>query len=98
MLVIDPTDRHQRVFAAVVRALDWLARFRIAEGPPGPRRSVEDRDGAVLTGRHAVCLAVSRLPVTAWFALPALLLPGVRRARRSNAAVAGAGTPTDGSW
>jgi hypothetical protein len=26
--------------------------------------------------------ALSRLPLTAWFALPALLLPAVRRARR----------------
>jgi hypothetical protein len=28
-------------------------------------------------------LTLSRLPLTAWFALPALLLPGVRRARRA---------------
>jgi hypothetical protein len=30
-------------------------------------------------------LTFSRLPLTAWFALPALLLPGVRRARRAEA-------------
>ena len=30
----------------------------------------------------AAVFALSRLPLTAWFALPALLLPAVRRARR----------------
>jgi hypothetical protein len=29
-------------------------------------------------------LALSRLPLTAWFALPALLVPAVRRARRAD--------------
>jgi hypothetical protein len=30
---------------------------------------------------------LSRLPLTAWFALPALLLPAVRRARRTGIAL-----------
>ena len=39
------------------------------------RSRVEDRDGAVSAGRPAVLLTLSRLPMTAWFVLPALLLP-----------------------
>jgi hypothetical protein len=65
----------------VVRALDWLARFRVEPAPPGAPLEVVDRDGSTLRGGPAVALALSRLPVTAWFALPALLLPAVRRAR-----------------
>jgi hypothetical protein len=37
----------------------------------------------VSTGGPAVARLLSRLPLTAWFALPTLLLPAVRRARRS---------------
>jgi uncharacterized membrane protein YphA (DoxX/SURF4 family) len=76
-------DRVLRIDArrlAVVRALDWLARFRVEPGAPGSRLEVVDRDGTVLRGGPAVALVLSRLPLTAWFALPALLLPGVRRA------------------
>ena len=40
-----------------------------------------DRDGTTLRGGPAAAFAFSRLPLTAWFALPALLLPRVRRAR-----------------
>jgi hypothetical protein len=72
-------DERRRRWGAVVRALDWLARFRVE---PGPRFEVVDRDGVVLRGAPAVVLALSRLPLTAWFALPALLLPAVRHARR----------------
>jgi hypothetical protein len=43
---------------------------------------VVDRDGSAVRGRPAAALAFSRLPLTAWFTLPALLLPAVRRARR----------------
>jgi hypothetical protein len=42
---------------------------------------VVDRNGTVIRGTPAVALALSRLPLTAWFALPALLLPAVRRRR-----------------
>jgi hypothetical protein len=79
--------------ARVVRALDWLARFRLEAAGAGAEEAVArrvdpvpgieviDRDGAVLRGRPAALFVLSRLPLTAWFALPALLLPAVRRAR-----------------
>ena len=79
---VDPTASRNRRWAAVVRGLDWLARFRVEPGPPGSPLEVVDRDGTTLHGAPAVALSLSRLPLTAWFALPALLLPGVRRARR----------------
>jgi vitamin K-dependent gamma-carboxylase len=75
VLRIDPSARLGRL----VRALDWLARFRVE---PGSRLQVTDRDGSTLSGAPAVALVLSRLPLTAWFALPALLLPAARRARR----------------
>jgi uncharacterized membrane protein YphA (DoxX/SURF4 family) len=78
---IDPTnDRHRR-WAAIVRALDWLARFRVEPAPAGSPLEVVDRDGTILRGGAALALAFSRLPLTAWFALPTVLLPAVRRAR-----------------
>jgi uncharacterized membrane protein YphA (DoxX/SURF4 family) len=85
VLRIDPTDEHQRRWSAVVRGLDWLARFRVEPAAPGSRLEVVDRDGTALHGSPALALALSRLPLTAWFALPALLLPAVRRARRGRA-------------
>jgi HTTM domain len=78
---IDPTAPRQRRLRAVVRGLDWLARFRVEPAPPGSPLEVVDRNGITVGGAPAVALALSRLPLTAWFALPALLLPGVRRAR-----------------
>jgi hypothetical protein len=72
----------RRRWSRVVRALDWLARFRVEPRPPGSRLEVVDRDGATLSGGPAVVLTLSRLPLTAWFTLPLLLLPSVRRARR----------------
>jgi hypothetical protein len=71
VLRFDPADDRQRRFAALVRRLDWLARFRVE---PGARLEVVDRDGAVLDGGAAIALALSRLPLTAWFALPTQLL------------------------
>ena len=76
-----------------VRRLDWLARFRIE---PGPQLEVVDRDATVLRGTPAAALVLSRLPLTAWFALPALLLPSVRRARRDAAAQDGKALATTG--
>jgi hypothetical protein len=76
------TGRHRRLGAAV-RGLDWLARFRVEVAPPGSRLQVVDRDGTTILGAPAAVFALSRLPLTAWFALPALLLPAVRRARRA---------------
>ena len=82
VLRIDPTAAGQRRLAAVVRGLDWLGRFRVEQALPGSRFEIVDRDGTSMCGAPAVAFALSRLPLTAWFALPALLLPTVRRARR----------------
>jgi uncharacterized membrane protein YphA (DoxX/SURF4 family) len=79
---IDPSAARQRRLGAVVRGLDWLARFRVEPAPPGSPLEVVDRDGSTVRGAPAVALALSRLPLTAWFALPTLLLPAVRSARR----------------
>jgi hypothetical protein len=81
VLRIDTTAPRQRRLGALVRALDWLARFRIEAAPAGAPVELVDRDGTALRGGPAVAFALSRLPLTAWFALPALLLPAVRRAR-----------------
>jgi hypothetical protein len=83
VLRLDPTSGRHRRLARIVGALDWLARFRVKPAPPGARLEVVDRDGTVLRGAPAVAFTFSRLPLTAWFALPALLLPSVRRARRA---------------
>jgi Vitamin K-dependent gamma-carboxylase len=81
VLRVDLSDPRRRRWAAVVRSLDWLARFRVEEAPPGSPPEVVDRDGTRLRGGPAVAFTLSRLPLTAWFALPTLLLPAVRRAR-----------------
>jgi vitamin K-dependent gamma-carboxylase len=82
VLRIDPAVAAHRRLRAAVRGLDWLARFRVEPAPRGSPLEVVDRDGTTIHGAPAVALALSRLPLTAWFALPALLLPAVRRARR----------------
>jgi uncharacterized membrane protein YphA (DoxX/SURF4 family) len=79
---IDPSAVRQRRLGVVVRGLDWLARFRVEPAPPGSPLEVVDRNGSSVRGAPALALALSRLPLTAWFALPTLLLPAVRRARR----------------
>jgi hypothetical protein len=71
VLRVDPSDTRQRRLAAVVRALDWLARFRIE---PGARLEVVDRDGSTRRGGAAAAFALSRLPLTAWFVLPVTLV------------------------
>jgi uncharacterized membrane protein YphA (DoxX/SURF4 family) len=81
VLRIDPSAGRHRRLAAAVRALDWLARFRVEPAPPGSPLELVDRDGTTIRGGPAVAFALSRLPLTAWFALPTLLLPAVRRAR-----------------
>ena len=81
VLRIDLSDARRRRWAALVRSLDWLARFRIEQAPPGSPPEVVDRDGTRLRGGPAIAFTLSRLPLTAWFALPTLLLPAVRRAR-----------------
>jgi hypothetical protein len=82
VLRVDVTDPGQRRLANAVRALDWLARFRIESGAA---LEVVDRDGTAIRGRAAIAFTLSRLPLTAWFALPSLLLPTVRNARRPEA-------------
>jgi vitamin K-dependent gamma-carboxylase len=79
VLRIDPGRRR---WATLVCGLDWLARFRVEPAPPGSPLEVVDRDGTTIRGAPAVAFVMSRLPLTAWFALPTLLLPAVRRARR----------------
>ena len=59
---------HHPTLAALVLRLDWLHRFRVERGA---ELEVVDRDGTVLRGRTAAALLFSRLPLTAWFALPA---------------------------
>jgi hypothetical protein len=53
-------------FARLVRALDWLARFRVEEG----ELRVVDRDGRQLRGGAAVRFVLSRLPLTFFFVAP----------------------------
>ena len=74
VLVVDRSSGNQRVLVGMVQSLDWLARFRVEDGPPGSAPRVVDRDGTTRDGAAAVRFALSRLPVTAWFALPSLLL------------------------
>ncbi len=83
VLRLDPASARHRRLGTAVGALDWLARFRLEPGRPGSPVELTDRDGTTLRGAPAALFALSRLPLTAWFALPALLLPSVRRARRA---------------
>jgi uncharacterized membrane protein YphA (DoxX/SURF4 family) len=95
VLRLDPTGVRQRSLGRVVGGLDWLARFRVEWAPAGARLEVVDRDGTVLRGAPAAVLTMSRLPLTAWFALPALLLPAVRRARRAGDGAGAVPAPAD---
>jgi hypothetical protein len=81
-LVVDPADRRQAALARTVRAFDWLARFRVEDGPPGAPVTIVDRDGHVEQGAAAVALVASRLPLTAWFALPLRAMARLVRRRR----------------
>ena len=75
VLTIDMERAAGRRFVTIVHRLDWLARFRIEPGPPGSPARVTDRDGSVREGGRALVFAYSRLPITAFFALPLLALP-----------------------
>jgi Vitamin K-dependent gamma-carboxylase len=83
VVAVDPANPRHRRLAQVIGPLDWLARFRVVDGPRGAPVSLTDRDGAVATGAPAIARVFSRLPLTAWFALPTLALPAARPARRS---------------
>jgi Vitamin K-dependent gamma-carboxylase len=90
VLVVDPRRPGHRLLAALVRRLDWLARFRVEDGPDGDPVTVVDRGGRVLTGAAAAARALSRLPLTAWPALPATALLPTHRPVRCSAT-----TPTE---
>jgi Vitamin K-dependent gamma-carboxylase len=81
VLRLDLAVPGQRRLATAVRWLDWLARFRVEAGAPGSAPELVDRNGTCVSGAHAVAFTFSRLPLTAWFALPTLLLWRLRRAR-----------------
>jgi len=81
-LVVDAADRRQAALAGTVRAFDWLARFRVEDGPPGAPVTIVDRGGHVEQGAAAVALVASRLPLTAWFALPVRAVTRLVRRRR----------------
>jgi Vitamin K-dependent gamma-carboxylase len=95
VVTIDPANPRHRRLVRVIGPLDWLARFRVVDGPPGGPVSLTDRDGGVATGPAAVSRVLSRLPLTAWFALPTLALPATRPARRSPTS-GQSGPPRDG--
>ena len=80
VLIVDFSVGRHRTLVTATRWLDWLARFRIVAGPPGCPISVVHRDGSVRDGPAAVRFVLSRLPLTAWFALPTLLLPAPKQA------------------
>src|SRR5262245_27593934 len=79
VVVFDPAVAGHRRLALAVGALDWLARFRSVESSRGSPLTLTDRDGTTSTGRAAAVRVLSRLPLTAWFALPAVLVPVRRR-------------------
>jgi hypothetical protein len=81
VVVVDPGSSRQRSLARAVRALDWLARFDVREAPGGGALRVVDRDGSTFVGGRAAILILSRLPPTAWLALPLRL--SFRRRRTS---------------
>lgn len=81
-VVLDLGSARLRRLAAWLGRLDWLARFRLVPGEPGAAPHVVDRDGTVLTGAPAAVLVLSRLPVTAWLALPLRLAVRPRPGRR----------------
>ena len=83
LVVIDPGNPQHRRLASSIGALDWLARFRVLAGRPGTPVTLTDRNGAMSSGPAAVARVLSRLPLTAWFALPTLLLPAARARHRS---------------
>lgn len=60
--------------ARLVRSLDWLARFAVEAGDDGQPLTLIDRDGTRWTGTEAPRRILLRLPLTFWFAAPAVAL------------------------
>jgi hypothetical protein len=89
LVVIDPGNPRHRRLASSIGALDWLARFRVLDGRPGTPVTLTDRNGAMSSGPAAVARVLSRLPLTAWFALPTLLVPAARPRHPSGVAAGG---------
>jgi uncharacterized membrane protein YphA (DoxX/SURF4 family) len=85
LVLLGRRDRTYPPAATAIRRLDWLARFKLVEvGDEGPLRVV-DRDGSIRTGFAAGAFVASRLPVTAFFALPLTAITrDRRRARRAS--------------
>ena len=90
VLLVDDRYPWPRRLGALTGGLDWLARFRIERAPVGPSPVVVDRDGTESSGVRAWALVLSRLPVTAWFALPVLAVTSIRSHRRSELVPGGA--------
>ena len=81
LLVIDPATRvapQARPRRPVTRLAGPLPR---RAGPPGSACESPIATARLIDGGPAVAVVSSRLPLTAWFALPTLVLPSVRRAR-----------------
>jgi hypothetical protein len=89
LVVIDPGNPRHRRLASSIGALDWLARFRVLDGRPGTPVTLTDRNGAMSSGPAAVARVLSRLPLTAWVALPTLLVPAARPRHPSGVAAGG---------
>jgi hypothetical protein len=64
------TDRAD--VATAVGALDWLARFRIEQAPPGTGVALIEPDGTRYTGSTARRRILLRLPLTFWIVAPAV--------------------------
>ncbi len=79
-LVIDPASQSHRKLERLVLYLDWLARFRVVDAPPGAIDAIRlvDRDGRIRTGGRAVRLVLSRLPLLFFPCAPLLLIDRVR--------------------
>ena len=73
VLRLDPTAGAQRRLARSCARSTGSRASASSRLRPDRRWRLVDRDGTAIRGAPAVALALSRLPLTAWFALPALL-------------------------
>lgn len=92
MIWVTPAARTRRLFVPArhrlgwaVRALDWFGRFEVVVEPHADVRLLERTDAeapTVTTGRGAIWLVCSRLPLTFWFAAPVAAVTRARDRRR----------------